>query len=155
MVIIDAGARLRGYVAGLTRTYSYGDPTQRQIAFHKALVEAHERIIELLEPHLPIDQYQREADLIMKEALLELGLLTSPDDNALYRKYSPHAISHGVGVDVHDSLGAPHFFQPGMVIAVEPGIYSHEEGIGMRLQDVILITESGHINLSKRLSTDL
>jgi Xaa-Pro aminopeptidase len=109
----------------------------------------------MIEPHLPVDQYQRESDVVMKEVLLQLGLLTSGDDVAGYRKYFPHAISHGVGIDVHDNLGAPHFFQPGMVLAVEPGVYIEAERIGMRLHDIVQITESGHVNLSKRLSTDL
>lgn len=154
-MIIDVGARVDGYATGLTRTISYGEPTLRQVAIHKALIEARNRIIDSIEPHLPVDQYQREVDVVMKEMLLQLGLLTGHDDEAAYRKYFPHAISHGVGVDVHDNLGASHFFQPGMVIAVEPGVYIEAEGIGMRLQDVVLINESGHVNLSKRLSTDL
>jgi Xaa-Pro aminopeptidase len=60
-----------------------------------------------------------------------------------------------LGIDVHDSLGRPDEFLPGMVLTVEPGIYIPEEGIGVRIEDDILITESGHENLSTGLSTSL
>jgi Xaa-Pro aminopeptidase len=71
------------------------------------------------------------------------------------RKYMPHAISHGLGIDVHDSLGAPKHFEAGMVLSVEPGIYIPEESIGVRIEDDILITNTGHQNLSAGVSTDL
>jgi Xaa-Pro aminopeptidase len=154
-ILIDAGVRLQGYAAGLARTSSYGESTHRQIDVSEALKQAHEQIIKLLSPNLAVDQYQREVDSIMQDTLLNLGLMASQDDLVSYRRYFPHAISRGVGVDVHDSLGSPHFFQPGMVLTVEPGIYIPEEKIGMRLGDMILITQAGHANLSKRLSTDL
>ena len=84
-----------------------------------------------------------------------LGLMRSAEDEDNFRKYFPHAISHGLGVDVHDSLGAPKYLQPGMVLTVEPGIYIPEEGIGVRIEDDILVTDKGHSNLSGMLSTDL
>jgi Xaa-Pro aminopeptidase len=64
-------------------------------------------------------------------------------------------VSHGLGIDVHDSLGGPVFFEPGMVLTVEPGIYIPEESIGVRIEDDILITIDGHRNLTAALSTDL
>jgi Xaa-Pro aminopeptidase len=91
----------------------------------------------------------------MKDALVELGLLEDRNDTKTYRNYFPHAISHGLGIDVHDSLGAPRYFQPGMVLTVEPGIYIEEEHIGVRIEDDILITADGHENLSRALSTSL
>jgi len=60
-----------------------------------------------------------------------------------------------LGVDVHDSLGAPRYFRPGMVLTVEPGIYIAEEGIGVRIEDDILITDKGAQNLSRQLPTTL
>ena len=116
---------------------------------------AHQRIVQLIEPQLTIEAYQRGVDIIMTEALLELGLMNNSDDTKNYHKYFPHAISHGLGVDVHDSLGGPAALQPGMVLTIEPGIYIPEESIGVRIEDDILVTEGGHTNLSARLSTDL
>jgi Xaa-Pro aminopeptidase len=152
LVLIDIGARINGYSADVTRTYSVGQPTERQIEVHAAVAQAHQQIISLLAPGVLVKTYHDQVDEIMKKALLNLGLLDSSDD---YRRYFPHAISHGLGVDVHDSLGQPTEFLPGMVLTVEPGIYITEEQIGVRIEDDILITETSHLNLSGSLSTDL
>ena len=88
----------------------------------------------------------------MKQALRNLDLLKVPDD---YRRYFPHAVSHGLGIDVHDSLGGFETFRPGMVLTVEPGIYIPEEGIGVRIEDDILVTKGGNRNLSAALPTSL
>lgn len=64
-------------------------------------------------------------------------------------------MSHGLGVDVHDSLGAPRYLAEGMVLTVEPGIYIPEEGIGVRIEDDVLVTKTGYKNLSGSLSTNL
>ena len=86
---------------------------------------------------------------------MSLNLIKDKTDQENYRKYFPHAVGHGLGVDVHDGLGMPRYFQPGMVLTVEPGIYIPEEGIGVRIEDDILITPRGHENLSGRLSTEI
>ena len=155
LVLLDIGARVEGYAADITRTYAVAEPTARQRQVHGAVQTAHQRIVQLIEPQLTIEAYQRGVDIIMTEALLELGLMNNSDDTKNYHKYFPHAISHGLGVDVHDSLGGPAALQPGMVLTVEPGIYIPEESIGVRIEDDILVTEGGHTNLSARLSTDL
>lgn len=155
LLLMDIGARSGGYAADITRTYAYGEPTRRQIDVHAAVQSAQQQIIALIQPNLSIEQYQRDVDKIMAEALLTLGLMTGPEDTESYHRYFPHAISHGLGVDVHDSLGSPKYLQPGMVLTVEPGIYIPEEGIGVRIEDDILVTPSGNVNMSQRLSTDL
>lgn len=155
LVLLDIGARVDGYAADITRTYVKGIATKRQREIHQAVEAAHHDIIALLEPELPVEEYIRGVDDRMKRALKDVGLLKDVDDNETYRKYFPHAISHGLGVDVHDSLGGARFFEPGMVLTVEPGIYVPEEGIGVRIEDDILITKTGHQNLSAKLSTAL
>lgn len=152
-VVIDIGARLGGYAADITRTYC-AQPTKRMQQVHAALEAAHAQIIALLKPGLPVAEYGKHVDDIMQQALLELGLIKTKDDKA-YHTYFPHAVSHGLGVDVHDSLGGPRYLQPGMVLTVEPGIYIAKEGIGMRIEDDILITQTGHKNMSASLSTAL
>lgn len=152
MVLMDVGARVNGYAADITRTYAKGKPTKRQVMVHAAVERAHHRIIALVEPMLPVQKYQAEVDAIMIEALAEAGL---PADETSLRKYFPHAVSHGLGVDVHDSLGSPKYFEAGMVLTVEPGIYIPEEGIGVRIEDDIIVTATGRENLSAGLSTGL
>ena len=153
LVLLDIGAQVEGYPADITRTYSVGGrPSTRQHAVHAAVRDAHTKIVELLQPGVSFEQYQKNVDEIMKSALRSLDLLRTTAD---YRRYFPHAISHGLGIDVHDSLGGFETFHPGMVLTVEPGIYIPEEGIGVRLEDDIIITESGYVNTSDALSLEL
>ncbi len=152
MVLIDAGARVTGYAADITRTYALGDPSQREKDVHAEVERAHEAIIQIIKPGLSFKEYQDQVDTIMKRALTHLNLLNKPED---YHTYFPHAISHGLGIDVHDSLGGYDSLQPGMVLTVEPGIYIPEEGIGVRIEDDILVTEVGNRNLSAALPTSL
>lgn len=152
LILLDVGARMNGYPADITRTYAYGDVSERHKAVHKEVEMAHHQIIQLLRPGLSVKAYFSSVDEIMHQALKNVGLLKKESD---YRKYFPHSISHGLGIDVHDSLGGPETFQPGMILTVEPGIYIPEEGIGVRIEDDILITATGHENLSKALPTSL
>lgn len=155
LVLIDIGARLDGYNADITRTYAVGTPSTRVAAVHNAVESAHYKIIALIKPGVSFKDYQKDSDLIMKETLSSLNLLDSFDDEKTYRKYFPHAVSHGLGLDVHESLGGYEEFKPGMILTVEPGIYIPEEGIGVRIEDDILVTASGNENLSAELPTSL
>lgn len=152
LVLMDIGARFNGYPADITRTYSLGEPTNRQIQIHQAVDLARRQTIDLLGPNLALSDYQRQSDQIMIEALRQLDLYNTPDD---FRRYFPHAISHGLGVDIHDSLGRPRCLMPGMILTVEPGIYVPAERIGVRIEDDILITDNGCVNLSAAIDTGL
>ena len=99
--------------------------------------------------------YVTKSDELMKRALMQLDLLKDKNDVETFRRYYPHATSHGLGVDTHDSLGQPRIFEPGMVLTVEPGIYIAEESIGVRIEDDILVTNDGRENLSSALPTAL
>lgn len=154
LVLLDVGAQVEHYAADITRTYAYGEPTKRQRVVHTVVQAAHRDIIDMLAPGLSVREYSEKVDARMQQALMELGLIDTPNDEK-YRTYFPHAISHGLGLDVHDSLGAPKEFVSGMILTVEPGIYIPEENIGVRIEDDILITEKGHRNLSAKIPTDL
>ena len=119
---------------------------------YAAVEKAQQEITALIKPGVALKDYAEQSDVIMKGALRSLGLLNKPDD---YRKYFPHAVSHGLGLDVHESLGGYKEFMPGMVLTVEPGIYIPEEEIGVRIEDDILVTEQGNENLSAALPTSL
>lgn len=150
LVLIDVGARVDGYAADISRTYAFGQPTKRQKELHQIVQEAQVACIKLLKPGLRFDEYQTSVDVIMAQAVVKAGFAASD-----LRTYFPHAIGHGLGVDVHDALAGYETLEPGMVLTVEPGLYMPEEGIGVRIEDDILITDDGHRNLSKQLSTDL
>jgi Xaa-Pro aminopeptidase len=152
LVLIDAGAKVGEYAADITRTLALGTPSAREAQVHQAVDAARADIIALIAPGLSFKQYDQQVEAIMRTALNGLGLLKQPDD---FYRYFPHAISHGLGIDVHDSLGGYETFQAGMVLTVEPGIYIPEEGIGVRLEDDILVTEEGNTNLTAALPTRL
>lgn len=148
LVLLDVGARVNGYAADISRTYAAGKPTKRQLAVYDAVLAAQQQIIELLRPGLSFTEYEGQVEVIMKAAIASLGLEVDR-----YREYFPHAVSHGLGVDVHDPLAGYEALEPGMVLTVEPGIYIRDEAIGVRIEDNILITPSGHKNLSSDIST--
>lgn len=148
-ILIDVGAQSSGYAADISRTIAYGIPSARQLEIYDHLQKAHHNITALLKPGLRIDEYLAASDRYMRDTITHVGL-----PEAEYRTFFPHAISHGLGLDVHESLGGYERFQPDMVLTVEPGIYIPEEGIGMRIEDDILITEEGYENLSSAISTD-
>lgn len=152
LVLMDVGAEIDGYAADITRTYSWGEPTKRQAAVHAALQAAQAQIVASLAPGVSIQSYQKEVDGIMSDTLNQLGLSSNNDRN-IVRQYMPHAISHGLGLDVHDSLAGATEFAEGMVLTVEPGIYIPAENIGIRIEDDILITNKGYENLSRKLPT--
>jgi Xaa-Pro aminopeptidase len=155
LVLIDVGARVNGYAADVTRTYLKGTGSRRRREVHQAVEAAHHDIVAMIKPGLAVKDYLSAVDTRMKQALREVGLIQDMHDDKAYRRYFPHAISHGLGIDVHDSLGKPEVFQENMVLTVEPGIYVPDEGIGVRIEDDILITSNGSKNLSGALSTGM
>ena len=155
LLLIDAGASKESYPADITRTFAYGEVSKREKTIHAAVRDAEARIIGLLKPGLAAADYIAASDRIMQQTLTELGLMKSVDDAASFRQYFPHAVSHGLGIEVHESLGGFSTLEPGMVLTVEPGIYVPEEGIGVRIEDDILITPDGNLNLTASLSTEL
>lgn len=152
-VLIDIGARVDDYVADITRTYVYGEVGQSDLEIYQKLTESQRKIIDLIKPGFGVKDYIEQSDKIMMQCLYDLRLISNDSDYEQYRKIMPHAISHGMGLDVHDSLGAPEFFEPGMVLTVEPGIYLKDKNIGMRVEDDILVGKDGAENLSVSLST--
>lgn len=154
LVLLDIGASLNGYNADITRTYAVHEVTSFEHQLHLAVVQTQTDIIALIKPGLLVKDYMHAVDERMKQALIDLKLINTADDDR-YRQYFPHAISHGLGVDVHDSLGRAEVFKEGMVLTVEPGIYVPEKQTGVRIEDDILVTANGNDNLSASLATNL
>lgn len=155
LLVMDVGARVRHYPADITRTFAIGEPTERQRAVFAAVQRVHDGAIALCRPDMSTKDYTHETERLMGAELVALGLLKRADDRAGVYRWMPHAISHGLGVEVHDSLGRPEYFQAGMVLTVEPGIYLPDEGIGVRIEDDILITADGPEVLSGSIPSRL
>jgi Xaa-Pro aminopeptidase len=154
LVLIDVGANYANYNADLTRTYPVsGRFTPRQRAVYEAVLRVLKSSIARALPGTTPRDWKRAAQLEMNEELLALGLLTtdqvakdSPDEPAC-RKYFMHGLGHSLGLGVHDLAPMNGPFAPGWVITVEPGIYIPDEGIGIRLENDILITADGPVDL--------
>ena len=155
LVLIDVGAKINGYSADITRTYGTANVSDREKNVHVAVREALEEIKKRMSLGMEIREYLLAVDEVMVSALVNLGLMKNRKDIQSYRKYFPHAISHGLGVDVHDSLGRYDTFREGMVLTIEPGVYIPEEGIGVRIEDDILFTANGVENLSSSIGAML
>lgn len=154
LVLLDVGARLGEYSADCTRTFAIGHLNSRQDMIHHTLQRAQKQIVSLIRPGYSLKEYTASVDRIMKETLVELGLMKDLHDTDGFHAYLPHAVSHGLGLDVHESLGGYDTFIPSMVLTVEPGIYIPRENIGIRIEDDILVTEHGRENLTDGISTD-
>lgn len=141
-LLFDVGARYDHYAADITRTVPLGAPTKRHQAIYEAARRVHDFAVNLCRPGQSTRDYVKRVDEHMGSELIKLGLITK-NDYASVRQYFPHAISHGLGIDVHDPLGRAEVFVENMVLTVEPGIYVPEEKIGVRLEDDILITAKG------------
>jgi Xaa-Pro aminopeptidase len=150
LLVADIGAQYEHYSADITRTFDLGNAPKRAYNVHAAVLEVSEFARSLLKPGVLMRDYEGQVEAFMGEKLRELGLLKiiNRDD---VRKYFPHATSHYLGLDTHDAGDYDRPLEPGVVMTVEPGIYIPEEGIGVRLEDDILITTDGIEVLSARL----
>ncbi len=153
LILVDIGAKIGQYSADITRSYAFGKPTNRSKEIYEAVLSAQNKIINKLRPTLLLQDLQHIVETEMSLVIRELKLVKD-DPLTELPHYFPHAIGHGLGVDLHEPL-AHEMLQEGMVITIEPGIYIPEEGIGVRIEDDILITKSGALNLSAKIPKDL
>ncbi|REE05787.1 aminopeptidase P N-terminal domain-containing protein [Marinoscillum furvescens] len=158
LMLMDVGAEYANYNADMTRTIPVnGRFTKRQRQVYDAVLRVKTQATDLLKPGSSIPEYHKAVGELMTEELLDLGLLDKEDvknqtaENPAYRKYFMHGTSHHLGLDVHDVGSVYKKFEPGMVFTVEPGIYIREENIGIRLEDDVVITETGHKNLMRNI----
>jgi Xaa-Pro aminopeptidase len=155
LLLMDIGAEYHNYAADLSRTVSLsGRPSKRQQQVYNAVVAAQDFAFSLLKPGVKIRDYENQVEHFIGEKLRELGLIKSINSEQV-RRYYPHASSHFLGLDVHDAGDYDAPLAPGVLITVEPGIYIPDEGIGVRIEDNVLITETGYKNLSAKLPRKL
>ena len=162
LILFDFGADYANYAADLSRTIPVnGRFTKRQKEVYKAVLRTLKESMKLFKPGCTIDIINEQTGILIEKELIDLGLLTLKEikkqdkSNPAYRKYFMHGTSHFMGLDVHDVGHKFTAFEKGMVMSCEPGIYIPEEGIGIRLENDMLITEDGSINLMKEFPIEI
>ena len=154
LLLLDVGASYANYNADMTRTIPVsGRFTPRQRRVYDAVLRVLRKATEGLVCGKKPKDWQKEGESLMEKELVDLGLLTTrdikrqdPDDPAL-KKYFMHGLGHPLGLDVHDVGITTESMQPGWVMTCEPGIYIPEEGFAIRLENDILLTEDGPVDL--------
>ena len=154
LLLIDTGAEVDNYAADISRTLVLGTVTKRQQAVLDAAVRAQEYAISLIRPGLNFRDYEKQVEKFVGQELKQLGLIKNASRKSI-RKYFPHATSHYLGLDTHDTGDYFADFAENMVLAVEPGIIIPEEGIGVRIEDNVLVTSTGCQVLSEGLPRTL
>ncbi len=154
LVLLDVGAEQFRGAADITRTYTTGKPTKRQIAVHQSVIEIQKYAFSILKPGVLMHDYEKLVEQETGRHLKNLGLIKHASRKQI-RKFFPHASSHFLGLDVHDSADYSKPLEAGMVLTVEPGIYIPDESIGIRIEDDVLITETGIEVLSEALPRHL
>lgn len=158
LILMDFGAEYGNYCADMTRTIPVnGKFTKRQKDVYNACLAVHNYAKSILKPGISILAYTAKVNVYMEQQLLNLGLISKADiknqdpANPAYRKYFYHGVTHHLGIDVHD-IGTKHLpIKDGMLFTVEPGIYIEEEQMGIRIENNIWITKTGHVDLFKNI----
>lgn len=138
-ILLDVGAISDGYSADISRVWAFGNTTDKQKSVFDAVCGLQDKAFSILGPGVKLREYQKEMEGHAFDVMNKFGLKTNT---------YPHGFSHFLGLDVHDAGDYDAPLSPGSVITVEPGIYLTSEGIGVRIEDNILITENGIKNLS-------
>lgn len=158
LLLLDVGAEYGNYNADMTRTIPVnGKFSARQRAVYDAVLRVQREAMNMLRPGITIQEYHKEIGLVMQGELIGLGLLDQTDIKnqdpkwPAYKKYFMHGTSHHLGLDVHDVGTMHHPITAGMVFTVEPGIYIPAEGLGIRLENNIVIEENGYFDLMRNI----
>ncbi len=154
LILMDLGAEYNGYTADVTRTIPVsGTFSPEQRALYQIVYDSQTAGIRAAQVGASFSAIAAACNKVVQEGLMELGIIAAPEE---YRRYLPHGVAHHIGLDVHDP-GLYQNLQPQMIITVEPGIYIPKDSpcdpkwwnIGIRIEDDILITEKGPVNLSE------
>lgn len=167
LVLIDSGCELEGYAADITRTFPVsGKFSEPQKTIYELVLKAQAAAFEHVKPGGTLVAANKAVMTVMTQGLIELGILSGELDTLVEKQackaFYMHGLGHWLGLDVHD-VGeykldeADRPFAPGMVLTIEPGLYFDEDaqvpeqykGIGIRIEDDLLVTENGHENLTQ------
>ncbi|WP_413692679.1 Xaa-Pro aminopeptidase [Psychromonas sp. KJ10-2] len=161
LVLIDAGAEYQGYAGDITRTFPVnGRFTEEQAIIYQLVLDCQLLALALVKPGISVLEINQQVVTKMTEGLLALGLLKGDLSSLLeeqaYRAFYMHGLGHPIGLDVHDvgntgTIKSPRALQAGMAITIEPGLYISQDadvddrwkGIGVRIEDDVIVTETG------------
>ena len=163
LILLDVGAEYANYSSDMTRTIPVnGKFNQRQKAVYNSVLKVKNEATKLLIPGTDWAEYHKEVGRLMTSELLDLKLLDKADvqneseEKPAYKKYFMHGTSHHMGLDTHDYGLLDEPMEANMVFTVEPGIYLPEEGFGIRLEDDVVIQQTGGpINLMKNIPIEI
>ncbi len=161
LLLLDSGADYANYASDMTRTIPVnGRYSARQKKVYNSVLHVMREAEKLLKPGVLLMEYQTQVGEIMEKELVGLGLISLEDIKRqnpklpAYKKYFMHGTSHFLGIDVHDVGMRYEPMKAGMVFSCEPGIYIPEEAIGIRLENEILITETGSKDLMEHIAIE-
>ena len=153
LLLLDLGAKYRGYCADITRTYPVnGTYSERQRQVYDIVLAANREVARVAKPGMTLRELNDIAKKVLAEGCMKLGLIEKEDEIGTYYM---HGVSHHLGIDVHDVTAACNDrLRPGAIITDEPGLYIDEWEIGIRIEDDLLITENGCECLSEAIIRD-
>ena len=172
LLLVDAGCEFDMYAADITRTFPVGGKfSEEQLKIYKIVLKAMNAAIDTVKEGNSIMMPQEVSEKVITEGLVEIGILDGDPDqlhkDGAYKEFYMHKIGHWLGLDVHDAgdyMEGNEFmkFKPGMITTIEPGIYISSssnvedkwKGIGVRIEDDILVTKDGNENLTKKVPSD-
>lgn len=153
LLLMDLGARVRGYNSDITRTYPVnGKFSERQREVYDIVLKANRTVLKKAKPGMTTVELNDICKKVLAEGCIKLGLIEKEEEIG---KYYMHGVSHHLGIDVHDvTVDSNKKLRPGAIITDEPGLYIDEWEIGIRIEDDLLITEDGAICLSEEIMRD-
>ncbi len=161
LLLMDFGAEYACYSGDMSRTIPVnGKFSDRQKACYNAVLKVFKEAKKLYYAGNTINKLNEQVNKLMEKELIGLGLFTEEEvksqdaEKPLFKKYFMHGTAHFLGLDVHDVGSKDEPFKPGMVLTCEPGLYIREENIGIRIENDILVTENGPVDLMEKIPVE-
>lgn len=153
LLLLDLGAKYKGYCADITRTYPVnGTYSKRQREVYDIVLAANRKVAKSAKPGMTTLDLNNICKKVLAEGCIRLGLIEKEEEIG---KYYMHGVSHHLGIDVHDvTVDSNKKLRPGAIISDEPGLYIDEWAIGIRIEDDLMITEDGCVVLSEAIMRD-
>ncbi|MBT7827551.1 MAG: M24 family metallopeptidase [Bacteroidetes bacterium] len=162
LLLLDFGAQYANYASDLSRTIPVsGKFSTRQKECYEAVLFVYKKAISMMLVGITINELNAKVGKLMEEQMILLGLFSEEDvakqdkEKPLFTKYFMHGNSHFIGLDVHDVGDKDTVFEEGMILSCEPGLYIAEEGLGIRIETNVLITQEGPVDLMAHIPVEV